>query len=374
MQLHRHMSIALDPRERGLDIGRTWAEQTRRTARLYSDFFATLGVAGQKVRTIAEGSHEALRNWSPALAEEAEGWAAGAGLTTWELSVVNARTEILVAAPKKAGGHECSTAVYAPAAGGVPQTLQTWDWHHDLTPDGLLLAVTPNPGWTTKSFTEFGTLGKIGVNSEGLGLHFNILAHASDNDSAGVPVHAVARRILDEASSITQAIAIASSARVSASTVFTVFTAGSETPANVVTQATTPQSSPPGAVSIEVSPAGTAVVHAGSDGWLLHTNHFLDPVLAQGDAIDDGALSPQRLAHLAAVRADLAGHGVADRAKQFCSSEGAASVVCFHPDASVPRHEQWQTLLTVSIDAGDGLLAYAAANPADAAASGFHTF
>ncbi|AFR28090.1 C45 family peptidase [Arthrobacter sp. Rue61a] len=359
MQLHRHTSTAYDPRERGLDIGRTWDAQTRNTAKLYSDFFTTLGVAPQKVRDIAERSHEALRVWSPALAEEAEGWADGAGLETWELSVVNARTEILAAAPKKVSSHECSTAVYAPAGTGAPQTMQTWDWHDDLAPEGLLLELDPSRGRTTKTFTEFGTLGKIGVNSEGLGLHFNILAHSSDDDSAGVPVHAIARRILDEASSIEQAIAIASSARVSASTVFTVFTAGS---------------TPRRAVSIETSPAGTAVVDPGGDGWLLHTNHFLDPVLAEEDAIDDGALSHQRLAHLGRVTPELAGLSVADRAKQFCSSEGASSVVCFHPDASAPRHEQWQTLLTISIDAVNCSLTYAAANPAGAARDGFQVF
>lgn len=363
MHLHRYTSTARSPRERGVDIGRTWDAPTRTAAKLYYDFFATLGVAPQTVRAVAEQSHEALRSWSPALAEEAEGWADGAGLETWQLGVVNARTEILAAAPKKASSHECSTAVYAPAGHGAPQTLQTWDWHDDLAPEGLLLELTPAPGRTTKTFTEFGTLGKIGVNSEGLGLHFNILSHASDDDSAGVPVHAIARRILDEASSIDEAIAIASSARVSASTVYTVFTATADS-----------SSTPRQAVSIEVSPAGTGVVEAGSDGWLLHTNHFLDPHLALGDAIDDGALSPQRLAHLGQVRTGLAGLGITDRAKHFCASEGESSVVCFHPDASAPRHEQWQTLLTISVNTGACSLDYAAANPADAARGGFTIF
>ncbi|MFW0773785.1 C45 family autoproteolytic acyltransferase/hydrolase [Paenarthrobacter nitroguajacolicus] len=369
MQLHLHTSTAHHPHERGLDIGRTWDAQTRSTAKLYSDFFATLGIATGKVREIAEQSHEALYEWSPELAEEAEGWAEGAGLETWQLSVVNARTEILAAAPRKVGSHECSTAVYAPVGAEAPQTMQTWDWHHDLATDGLLLELAPSPGRTTKTFTEFGALGKIGVNSEGLGLHFNILSHARDNDSAGVPVHAVARRILDEASSIDQAISIASSARVSASTVYTVFTAPS-----AGTPAADSNSTPRRAASIEVSPAGTAVVDAGSDGWLLHTNHFLDPYLAVEDAIDDDALSPERLAHLRRVRTELVGLGAADRARHFCSSEGASAVVCFHPDDSMPRHEQWQTLLTISIDAVDCSLAYAAANPADAACDGFRIF
>lgn len=359
MKLHRHTCTAADPRERGLDIGRRWDEQSRRTAKLYKDFFATLGMEEAAVRSIAEHSHEALRAWSPALAEEAEGWADGAGLEVWELAVVAARTEILAAAPRKAGSHECSTAVYAPAGAAAPQTMQTWDWHDDLTPEGLLLELSPAPGRTTKTFTEFGTAAKIGVNSAGLGLHFNILAHASDNDSAGVPVHAIARRILDEASTIEEAIAIASSATVSASTVYTVFTA-----ADTARRA----------VSIEVSPAGTAVVDAAGDGWLLHTNHFLDPELAANDGIDAEALSSERMAHLGQVSPELAGLGVRERAGRFCGTAGSSAVVCFHPDAAVPLHEQWRTLLTISVDTANCVLEYAAGNPAEAARSGFSTF
>ncbi|MFJ4208604.1 C45 family autoproteolytic acyltransferase/hydrolase [Paenarthrobacter sp. NPDC089675] len=362
MKLHHHTSPEPDPRLRGLEIGRTWDTQTRAAAKLYADFFATLGITPQTVRAVAEQSHRSLRAWSPALAAEAEGWAEGAGLETWELGVVTARTEILVAAPKKAGSHECSTAVYAPAAAGNPQTMQTWDWHQHLTPEGLLLQVTPREGWITKTFTEFGTPGKIGVNNQGLGLHFNILSHASDNSSGGVPVHAVARRILDEAATVEEATAIASSAVVSASTVFTVFTAG------------TGSSTSARAASLEVSPAGTAVVHPGDDGWLLHTNHFLDPALAEADTIDHDALSPERLAHLEQVRSSLEGRGATERARQFCSAAGESSVVCFHPDASAAPHEQWQTLLTIGVDVAAGTLEYAAANPAQAARTGFQTF
>ena len=81
---------------------------------------------------------------------------------------------------------------------------------------------TPH-GRTVKLFSEFGMLAKLGVNSAA-GLHFNILHHASDNDSAGVPVHAIARRLLEDATTVQEAIDIARTARVSASTVLTVFT------------------------------------------------------------------------------------------------------------------------------------------------------
>ncbi|GAA3141971.1 carcinine hydrolase/isopenicillin-N N-acyltransferase family protein [Nonomuraea salmonea] len=95
-------------------------------------------------------------------------------------------------------------------------------------------------------------------------MHFNILRHESDTADLGVPVHLIARRILDEAASVEEAAGIARSARVSASTVITVVTESD-------------------AGSIEISPAGVAVIPPGPDGVLLHCNHFLDADLAAGE-------------------------------------------------------------------------------------------
>ena len=126
-------------------------------------------------------------------------------------------------------------------------------------------------GRTVHLFTEFGIVGKIGVNDAGLGLHFNILHHRDDGRGAGVPVHVVARRILDEAATVEEATAIARSATVSASTVLTVVAWDDERAS---------------ARCLELSPAGVGVLEPDADGVLAHTNHFLDPRLARGELRD----------------------------------------------------------------------------------------
>lgn len=158
-------------RERNASAKR-FGDWVRRVAELYREHFAVLGLPADRVRDIATRSHEALRAWAPSLAEESDACADAAGVERWTVAAVGARTEILAGCPSPRKG-ECSTAVFAPG-GAAPQTVQTWDWHDLLVPDALLHELTPSQGRKVKLFTEFGAPGKIGVNSAGLGVHFNI--------------------------------------------------------------------------------------------------------------------------------------------------------------------------------------------------------
>lgn len=359
MNVHTFATDTPDAYFRGHQIGSRWQQQIQRSVALYLDFFPRLGIPAERVRRIGDASLVALEHWAPELAEEIRGAAAGAQLPLWQLACLNARTEILATAPASKEG-ECSTTVYAPAGEPAPLTLQTWDWHDSLVPDGLIMRLSTHRGMAVKLFTEFGMLGKIGVNSAGLGLHFNILHHASDNDMAGVPVHAVARRLLEEAGSVAEAIALARSARVSASTVLTVFSCNDESPAR--------------AVSIELSPAGVGLVYPDAAGWILHTNHFVEAGLSQDERTPDVSTTYARYAHLQAVKRDMGSADIATRAAAMCGPAGAAAPICFHPDMTMPDTERWETLLTIGIDTAHRQLLYAEGNPADFAANGHLRF
>ena len=188
-----------DPHARGTAIGTAWRERIGAGWQAYERLFGAAGAGPRLQREVAERSLERTRSWAPALADEITGIAAGAGLEPWRVAALNARTEVLAAAGAATAG-ECSTFVVAPPGGGPPRTIQTWDWYEDLRDNVLLLTVETGPGGAVHLFTEFGIVGKIGVNEAGLGLHFNILHHAADGGAPGVPVHVVARRILDDAS------------------------------------------------------------------------------------------------------------------------------------------------------------------------------
>ncbi|GLK90290.1 C45 family autoproteolytic acyltransferase/hydolase [Pseudomonas turukhanskensis] len=357
MKLSTFITDTTNPQQRGQQIGQRWATSIQRTCALYLDFFNQVDIDPRRVQPLAEASLSALQGWAPDLAAELEATAIGAGVPLWQLAALNARTEILATMPAAKG--ECSTAVFAPAGSEAPRTVQTWDWHDALVLEGLLLQLNSANGMQVKLFTEFGMLGKIGVNSAGVGLHFNILHHASDNASGGVPVHAIARCVLEEARSVGEAIALARSARVSASTVLTVFSRTDTAPR---------------AVCIELSPAATAVVLPGGDGWLTHTNHFLDPALSQGERSADLADTHARLAHVNHARASMAVDDLRERATAMCGAAGEQAPICFHPDLTQAPTERWETLLTVGIDTVTSELLYHAGTPMALASQGYQRF
>lgn len=356
MKIHTLVSEIRDPLERGREIGARFAEQIRHTTALYLDFFPQVGVSLRDAERIGDNSLAALEAWSPGLAAEVIGMAKGAALPLWQLASLNARTEVLAARTRHS---ECSTTVFAPPGAQAPRTLQTWDWHDCLCPHGLMLDLHTARGMQVKLFCEFGMLAKLGVNSAGLGLHFNILHHASDHDGGGVPVHAIARRVLEEVSSVDEAIELVRSARVSASTVLTVFSR---------------EDSSPRAVSIEMSPQRTALVLPREDGWLLHTNHFLDPQLSLGEQVADRADTHCRLDHLQQMVAGMDSPDLRARAEAMCGAAGDSAPICFHPDLSQPGTERWETLLSVGIDTERCLLEYAAGTPLRLAKAGFERF
>lgn len=352
-----------DAASRGREIGEAHGAAIRESVRLYHDFFAVRGLAPARVREIAESCFAALERWAPALAAEIAATARAAEVEPWRLAALNARTEVLAVIPPDAEG-ECSTAVSAPHGAAAPRTIQTWDWHAHLCPTAFVLSYAPDApeggerrvGRVT-TFTECGVLAKIGVNDAGIGVHFNILHHASDRGANGVPVHAIARRVLDEATTVDEAEAIIRSAPASASTVLTVVAR---------------DDAEHRAACFEISTERVAVVRPDDAGALRHTNHFLAPAQQPGEATRDRSTTFARLAHVAAQEPAMweAGARIEERAARMCGEDGAYAPICFRPDPQEPLHEQWTTLLTVGLDLAAGRLEYFPGSPAALAEHG----
>ncbi|MGW1716395.1 C45 family autoproteolytic acyltransferase/hydolase [Streptomyces sp. NPDC002156] len=335
----RHHTDTADPAERGHTVGTADRARIRRSITEYRRLFEAVQVDPGVLPSYGEQAAEEIRRWAPALHTELVALARGAGVELWQLGILNARTEILATVGATADG-ECTTAVYV-GGPGAPHTIQTWDWHEEFTDTKNLVRHRTGRTGEVRTFTEAGILGKIGLNSAGLGLHFNILSHTADGARIGVPVHIVARRILDEAATLAEAVDIARSADVSASTVLTVVAHDGRHS---------------DAVCVELSPAGTAVLPPDSDGYLLHTNHFLDPRLATGELAAPTAGTYARLEHLTARRKLLASPDPARWTELLDVHESDGAPVCCHPQPGLPFHQQWRTLLTVRLDLAEGRL------------------
>jgi isopenicillin-N N-acyltransferase-like protein len=339
--VNRHFrSTVTEPAQRGREFGARHASEIRRSLELYDALFAR--VAGRAVDTMTLGA-EALAQieaFSAALSKELRGMAEGADIEPARLAALNARTEILARLGAQARG-ECSTVVRIDPWSATALAVQTWDWYAEFAAQWLVWEIPQADGGRVTTVTEFGILGKAGVNSRGLGLLFNILHHRRDGGAFGVPVHVLARALLERSADINQALQIAHATRVSASSCMTLVSACDG--ASV-------------AVAVEVHPGGPALVFPDGEGLLVHTNHFLAPA-ARADDLEP-ALYPDTQIRHDLLRRRMRGQPATRAAalSAMRSHLGSIAAVCCHPDPALPPAGQYATLATVVLDLAAGTL------------------
>lgn len=349
MIVHEWSSESADQYQEGRRFGARWAPQLVAARDSYLRLFSLSGVSAEQARSIADECRAMTESHAPEVADEFRGVADGSGLALTDVLLLTARTEILA---RMTPSMECSTVVYVPGDAAPPRTLQTWDWHETLSNETVVRRLRSASGARVVTFAEFGQPAKIGVNDRGLGLHFNILHHRSDGSQPGVPVHVLARMILDGARDVAEAASIARSVPLAASSVLTVACFDGRTP---------------GAAAIEVSPAGVAVLPAPRGRTLAHTNHFLDEALAAGEYSPYETTTVPRYQCLIDA-AELA-RIVDDRERALAFGEIPDAPISVRARPEQPEHLRWETKLTIALDTARGSIAFAAASPADVAAA-----
>lgn len=345
MIVHEWFTETTSVVDRGAEFGARWSSQLQHARDDYLRLFIQSGVPEAAARRTAKECFDAVAALAPEVAEEYRGMARGSGLPLPDLHLLAARTEILAGVTTS---QECSTIVHVPHDARAPHTLQTWDWHQTLSNETIVQQFRSSTGSRITIFCEFGQPAKIGVNEHGVGLHFNILHHESDGSRVGVPVHVLARMILDRARTLEDAVSIARSTPLAASTVLTV----------VSFDGTTPR-----AAAIEVSPVGIAVLPVDRGSTFAHTNHFLDAALAAGEHCPYETSSVPRYRCLtdAAALAEIAG----DRDRALAFGAIPAAPISVRPVPEEPEHLRWETKLTIALDVAAGAIAFAPAAPAD---------
>jgi isopenicillin-N N-acyltransferase-like protein len=333
-------SSVLDPYDRGRELGERFADRIGSTVAAYRRLFAVRADHPFDVDLWAERAWDTITSVAPAYADEIRGIADGAGRPVRELAAVNARTELLVAA-NPTGVTECSSVISAPP-GRAPFAVQTWDWYHAMS-DGWFHWTIPHPdGRVVETVTEFGMLGKIGVNGAGVGVMLNMLHHKNDADrvaegTIGHPVHLLSRRIMDEARSFDEAAAIV------------------RTPTSASTSLTVLDRSGRGATFVRF-PGGAARLDV-EDGVLVRTNHFVSPEGRDGclaSTISDS--SEIRRDKLLAAFAGAPPSSPTEVVDAMTDHEDGVGGICAHPDRSMDPVLWHRTLATVVLDVERGRL------------------
>ena len=385
---------ATDPYARGRELGAGCATEIRACLAAYRQLWTAFGVGDDEMKAVGAAVLDPIATFAPDLRAEIAGLAAGSGLAENEVGALNARTELLALGDQRLmatgllpgeGLSECSLAVRldTPGTGGRsagPLTAQTWDWHTPLADSWFCWTLQRADGRRVSTLTEYGIVGKIGVSGPRIGagigadregtdrsgsavsVHFNAMRHVADTGSGGVPVHVVARRILDEASDVASAIAIAAEATVSASAAVTV-TGRPGSGAGGWTSCT-----------IELRPGGPSLVRA-RDGWLAHTNHFVADDVGETEQVSTTvSTTRERLDRVCAV---VAGdQQPADReavASRLATHDLGPRSVCVHGFPDAPIGQRSATLAVVVTEPADGRLHVHAGRPCKVSTDGWWT-
>lgn len=315
------------PFERGEEYGRSCADLIRRNVEVYGLWFTDVGhVDTDRLHSFVRKTLGHISEYDPEIAEEIRGIAHGSGVKTDDIVALNSRTEIGYGLKG-----ECTAIGVEPSRSNTRNVLlaQNWDWLPSVRETTVLLEVEQPGKPTVLTLTEAGLVGKVGINSEGIGLMVNLLDCGFAGE--GVPFHVLCRGVLDSRS-VRDALHAAVRQPCAGSSNLMIGSVHGEL------------------IDIELTPGDFGEIFP-HEGLLLHTNHFLSPVGPKRDRLK--RLYPDTLTRLLRARSLLT-------ERPTLSVEGLWSLlsdhvnypdsICCHPNPKDPEISQWCTNASIIID------------------------
>lgn len=341
------IEIEGEPFARGRQYGARAAEDIRKNAEAYRQLIAYRGgPQGEPATTAALAFAPIVEAHAPDLLAEIRGIAAGAGCDLADILLINARSELMVAA---AQGGECTAlAATAPAtAAGQVLLGQNWDWYTAVEAEPVLLRIRRPSGPEILTLAEAGQVAKIGMNNAGLGVCLNYLEHT--HRGQGLPIHILLRLML-ECETLGAAAWLA-------------YTHPRGGAANVLLSHAEGE-----ILDLELTAAAADYLY-GDAGWLVHANHFESPLLRSGDA--GLARSPSTLARAARARRLLAAEAgrISRETFQTILRDHAYGygAICRHPNPALPLQERSETRSSLVMELGERNLHLSVGQPCEAA-------
>lgn len=255
------LNLSGTPYEQGVQHGIQLRDQIRHNLALYYERFereVSLSRLDVTLRAMRYGAE--LGRLHPAYMEGMLGIADGGGFHLTDIVMLNVRYEILYHQFSSDGSADgCTTFAVEPSIMADRHLYlgQNWDWFPQIA--CALVRTRDDDGLMTLVFTEAGIFGgKVGLNSAGVGLAINGLNSIGDDWARlALPFHVRCYDILRR-HTFADAVAVVTDSPRACSANF------------LIAQA------PDQVVNLE---AAADVVNpiACRDGWVAHTNHFLDP-------------------------------------------------------------------------------------------------
>ncbi|KAI0800194.1 AAT-domain-containing protein [Fomes fomentarius] len=301
--------------------------------RLAPDLLEEMKGIADGVSTWQDTSSTATATQSP---EQLEGWAARVDIL--DIVALNARSEIALGL----WDDGCTALGWKIRTPGCEKQIlaQNWDWREGVAKNLALVSIAKDGKPKIWMVIEPGIIGKIGFNSESVGVCLNAI-RARPISTSLLPIHLILRIAL-ECNSIDNAISIIEKLGGAASSQHILIADAN------------------GSRGLELSPRGGVYLAEDADGVLTHTNHFLQNKLVDEPPWLTG--SPVRLARARAICDELIGElgkdrlGEVDatllRTRFFSDTFNSPQAICCSPDPS--RTARIQTLFNIVMTLGPG--------------------
>lgn len=202
--------VTLDgtPYERGVTHGERFADEIRRNVEIYLDRFAYHGADEATVREQAAEFVGLIESENERYFEEMRGIADGSTVPLEEVTMLNARYEVMYSAfsaeaaeLEQAEVDGCTSFGVQPEVTATDRTYlgQNWDWIAEVSPNTFVMDIRREDRPSMVAFTEAGIAGgKMGINEHGIGLVVNGLVAKNDGENPfRKPFHVRCREILD---------------------------------------------------------------------------------------------------------------------------------------------------------------------------------
>ena len=311
----------------------------------------------------AERYLQVIRRVSPNYARAMEGVALGSKTRLLEITALNVRYELMYSQFAKIGLKPMPRVDGCTAFGAMPEATlnrhllmaENWDWIPQV--EGLFLKIRSATGPDVLCFTEAGVVGgKIGLNSEGIGLAINgLISNKDDWQRLRKPFHVRCWEILGS-KTLSQAISRITRGERSCSANFLV---GRQTKLGAGK-----------ILDIESAPEATGALFP-ENGILAHTNHFSNPErLGVTQVLDEERKSTlnrfARINRLLRQMRDRNGKMSMRRAEDMLRDHyGKPESVCRHENRTFPADERYRTVVSVVMDLYTGQLQTTLGSPCE---------
>ncbi|KAL2416066.1 Isopenicillin-N N-acyltransferase [Exophiala dermatitidis] len=180
--------------EIGLEHGTKAAPQIASTIQFYADLFQKkVKLSWEQACSEAKRFVPHIHQYYPHLESEMQGIAKGAGVTYEEILALNVRSELFFGAALDG----CTSLSWE--TDSTCYLAQNWDWMVEQKPNLVLLQIVQKDKPVIQQVTEAGIIGKIGLNSAGVGLCVNAIRCAG-SDVNRTPIHIMWRLVLESPS------------------------------------------------------------------------------------------------------------------------------------------------------------------------------